>query len=77
MFVNLHNLEPGQALYTLHVGDDPDSWIEEVDVVASRSARLGEIVAAADLDDFDAKYVFGIVDQSAGETLFDGQMEMK
>ena len=72
MFMNLHTLPAGQAMYTLAVTDaavgTPRDQVEydEVDVVAPARASVAEIIAAADLDGYEGCRVIGVVNQSDG-----------
>ena len=79
MFVNLHALPYGQSMYTLFVTIDPEGTasnemtLDELDVVAPRGASWGTVATQANLVDeygLDAR-VIGVVDQSAGEVIFD------
>lgn len=72
MFMNLHTLPAGQAMYTLAVTDDPAGTprdqveYDEVDVVAPAGASVAAIIAAADLDGYEGCRVIGVVNQSDG-----------
>lgn len=78
MFMNLHTLPAGQSMYTIYVThDEPTVAAEcdEVDVVASKMATPQQVVdaARAELDrDYPDAGVIGVVDQSAGQVIFDG-----
>lgn len=71
MFINLHTLPANVAQYTALVGDGAD--FDEVDFVASRSASIDALLLAA-IDacdgDYDGLSVAGLIDQSAGQVLF-------
>ena len=71
MYMNLDTLPAGQAMFTALVGDGDD--FDEIDFVASRRASLDTLLLAA-IDaadgDYDGLSVAGLIDQSAGEVLF-------
>jgi len=78
--MNLHNLPPGQSLFTLYVGQygEPLDQVEEVDVVVARNSdrNLAAVVMeqaqeALARDYGAAAEVRFIADQSNGDTLFD------
>lgn len=85
MFVNLHNLPPGQSMFTLFIrpSDEPEvelEWAEEVDIVTSNQASgdnrlIAQVIEAAReaiLEGYGPKTeVLGLTDQSAGNILFD------
>ena len=89
MFVNLHNLPPGQSMFTLFIrpSDEPEvelEWAEEVDIVTSNQApgdhrliaQVIEQAKEAILKDYGPKTeVLGLVDQSTGTVLFDYRWE--
>lgn len=83
MFVNLHDLPAGQAMYTVYVTTDPgpvtvDIQVDEYDVTARRTASAAQVAEAARTDEMFARLygaearIVGIVDQSADYILFDG-----
>jgi hypothetical protein len=75
MFMNLHTLPAGQSMYTLFVttAEEPNSYYEEIDVVASSRATKDQVIdaAAGELADYEpGTRVIGISDQSSGGWLF-------
>lgn len=72
MFVNLHTLPRGKAMYTIALTEQPagtpsaDLFYDEVDVVADAWATVDAILAAADLDGYEHCRVIGVVNQSDG-----------
>lgn len=74
-FVNIDAVPAGQALYTVAVIDQPvgtpraELAYDEVDVQAPSRASVSEVIAAADLSDYEGCRVVGVVNQSAGYVL--------
>jgi hypothetical protein len=72
MFINLHALPEGKALYTVWVGDAEDC--DEYDIILPRNLSAGRVTEACRADaEFLSLYgtqaVIGVVDQSTGQVL--------
>ena len=79
MFVNLHSLPSGQAMYTLFLTPEfkgKETELEEVDVIARANASRVEVWTAflegehASLYDLDELQLAGISNQSSGYWVF-------
>lgn len=89
MFINLHNLPPGQSMFTLFIrpSDEPEvelEWAEEVDLVTSHVApdnrHLAALVIEQAREELLSNYgpktvVIGLVNQSIGQIIFDSRLD--
>ncbi len=73
MYVNLHEVPAGKSMYTVALADAPvdlpkdERYIaEEIDILASTSASVADVIAAALTgEDLEGSYrVVGVVNQS-------------
>lgn len=76
-FTNLHSLPTRKHAFTLAVTTaEPGTPLDrveydEVDVVADRMSTVEQVIAAADLSDYEPCTVLAVIDHSAGYTMYD------